>query len=548
MKILFFTVLIIMFNCFLSAIIINIPDDQQTIQEGIDVAVDGDTVLVQPGIYHENINYNGKNITVASLFITTQDSVYINQTIIDGSYSGSVVTFESGEDSTAILRGFTIINGEATQGGGIHCANSSPKIDNILVTENYSGHGAGIYLNDFNGTLSNCQIISNSCFCGWGGGIYIDESNITLQNSIIQDNTSSLDCDPYESGYGGGIYCRYSYIELENVNISNNYSNYMGGGICLINSMANIYRSIMNNNESTNGGAIWFSSNESNSLNIVNTMIFQNFASYNGSAIKNLSDSPISIMNSTICENLSDYGGAIVIGNNASLYLINDICWNNYPYAISHYTDDPVYIYITYSNILGGQNGIDVMYNTELYWLDGNINQNPYFIAPNEWNYQLSDSSLCIGAGIDSCEINDILFNSPNLDIIGNPRPNPVGSMPDMGAYENPFGEPQLGINIYDSSNIKFHLNNYPNPFNPSTTISFSILEKDKEKPVTLNIYNIKGQKVKTLVNNKFDAGEHSVVWDGRDFKGKPVSSGIYFYKLKIDGKNIDTKRCLLLK
>jgi len=56
----------------LSATIINIPEDQTTIQEGINVAVDGDTVLVQPGIYLENINFEGKEISVASLFLTTQ--------------------------------------------------------------------------------------------------------------------------------------------------------------------------------------------------------------------------------------------------------------------------------------------------------------------------------------------------------------------------------------------------------------------------------------------------------------------------------------------
>ncbi|MCK4654337.1 MAG: hypothetical protein KAU01_07825, partial [Candidatus Cloacimonetes bacterium] len=128
---------------FLYATIINIPADQPTIQAGINVAVDGDTVLVQPGTYFENTNYNGKNITVGSLFITTQDTTYISNTIIDGGQPSnpdcaSVVTFESGENSYAILTGFSLFNGIGTYadpsgsgyyhyyGGGIFCVNSNP--------------------------------------------------------------------------------------------------------------------------------------------------------------------------------------------------------------------------------------------------------------------------------------------------------------------------------------------------------------------------------------------------------------------------------------
>ena len=94
--------------------VIEIPGDYATIQAGIEAASEGDTVLVSPGTYVENINYGGKNIVVGSLFMTTGDTSYISSTIIDGNQAGSVVSFESGEDATAVLSGFTIQNGKAT--------------------------------------------------------------------------------------------------------------------------------------------------------------------------------------------------------------------------------------------------------------------------------------------------------------------------------------------------------------------------------------------------------------------------------------------------
>ena len=86
---------------------------------------------------------------------------------------------------------------------------------------------------------------------------------------------------------------------------------------------------------------------------------------------------------------------------------------------------------------------------------------------------------------------------------------------------------------------------NYPNPFNPSTTISFSIPEQSK---IQVLIYNIKGQKVKTVTNESFDKGNHSVVWNGVDDSGKNVSSGVYFYNLNVNGTSKAIKKCLLLK
>ncbi|MCK4654383.1 MAG: T9SS type A sorting domain-containing protein, partial [Candidatus Cloacimonetes bacterium] len=82
------------------------------------------------------------------------------------------------------------------------------------------------------------------------------------------------------------------------------------------------------------------------------------------------------------------------------------------------------------------------------------------------------------------------------------------------------------------------------NPFNPETTINYSLKENAK---VSLNIYNIKGQKVKTLVDEQLQQGEHSAIWNGRGSNGNQVSSGIYFYKMKTDNFE-KTRKMILIK
>lgn len=86
---------------------------------------------------------------------------------------------------------------------------------------------------------------------------------------------------------------------------------------------------------------------------------------------------------------------------------------------------------------------------------------------------------------------------------------------------------------------------NYPNPFNPETTISFSIPDESK---IELSVFNIKGQKIRTLVNNILEKGNHSIVWDGKSESGKTVSSGVFFYRLSVNDRSKSVQKCLMLK
>ncbi len=102
------------------------------------------------------------------------------------------------------------------------------------------------------------------------------------------------------------------------------------------------------------------------------------------------------------------------------------------------------------------------------------------------------------------------------------------------------------GIESGDMLPDKLELfNNFPNPFNPETTISYQLPENSK---VELTVYNLKGQKVKQLVSEQFSAGHHSVVWDGKDENDKSVASGVYFYRLNVNKKTEKVKKMLLLK
>jgi uncharacterized ion transporter superfamily protein YfcC len=144
------------------ATVIDIPATYPSIQTGIDSSSNGDTILVQPGIYIENINYTGKNVTVASLYLITGDTSYVYNTIIDdsgfnlsGTY-GSVVTFHTNENSLAQLIGFLITNGSgnawfvmgipARYGGGVFVQNANPTIHHLRLIHKKGGIGGNLIL------------------------------------------------------------------------------------------------------------------------------------------------------------------------------------------------------------------------------------------------------------------------------------------------------------------------------------------------------------------------------------------------------------------
>ncbi|MGC9337059.1 MAG: T9SS type A sorting domain-containing protein, partial [Candidatus Cloacimonadia bacterium] len=115
---------------------------------------------------------------------------------------------------------------------------------------------------------------------------------------------------------------------------------------------------------------------------------------------------------------------------------------------------------------------------------------------------------------------------------------------PNVGTVVVPVTVTIIEEGINDVPSISTKLDqNYPNPFSTSTTISFSLSPNYKGDP-QIKIYNIKGQCIREL-KIKFN---EEAVWDGKDESGKAVSSGIYFYRLEVGDKVIDTKKCLILR
>lgn len=538
------TFLLIIIPCFVYAntiiVDINGTGDYFTIQEGINNASIGDTVLVYPGTYFEIVDFSGKDIVVASLYLTQQDTSFISQTIIDGNNENyRLVRFTNGESENAKLVGFTITHASVPQGysekmysvglgiyingsspvieknriinndyndwyfigGGIVMENSSAKITGNIIQNNYMAfHGGGIYISKCTGTLiENNQILHNMLTSGYavsyGAGIYIDSSQyILVRNNVINDNYFN------NAGYGGGLYIlRSNHILVLNNSIDHN-GNYgqQGGGILTTHSSA---------------------------IAIVGNLLYNNRAKWHGGGLY-LNDSEVLLANNTICFNQGlspDGDGGGLACKNSSPVIQNTILYSNIAASSGNqvFLDanaDPDFFY---SDVEGGISAFglaDTVSYNGLY--ENNIDSSPQFILSGDHPYNLDNGSPCINAG--NPDTNGLYL--PAFDLYGATRI--IHDTIDMGSYEYQF---VTDINIRSAPG---NLLVYPNPAKGKFTIH---IPNDQFKKGLLIVYDIEGNPVSKCQMDK-QADEY-------DFSFLP--GGIYFVKI-ISGDFIETEPIIL--
>jgi len=380
---------------------IYVPDDHPTIQGAIDASFNGDTVIVRPGSYVENIDFIGKAITVRS----EQGAA---MTTIDGSQVGTVVAFVSGEGLDSVLDGFTLTNGVGRYyaywycGGGIFCSGSSPTITSNTISANSAGRE--------------------------GGGIYCTSSSPTITNNTITGNQAS---SPY-LGNGGGIYCHSSSPSIENNTISENAANatYSNGGgiICVASSSLTIENNIITENSANCGGGIHC---DRSSPAIANNIITGNTTDW-GSGISCDTSSP-TITNNTVSGNSAGQGGGgIFCYNKSSATITNTILWNNHaPEGKEIWIGNSSYpstITISYSDVEGAQSSVHVSTNCTLNWGAGMIDADPLFADTAGGDYHITWNSPCLDGGDNSVV-------TESFDFEGDPR-IALGFVVDMGADE----------------------------------------------------------------------------------------------------------------
>jgi parallel beta-helix repeat protein len=394
--------------------IIRVPQDQPTIQDGINAANNGDTVLVSPGTYYENIDFKGKAITVRS-------SGGAGVTTIDGGKVAQVVTFDSGEIQSSVLKGFTIRNGfpssNSFPAGGISIGNSSPSIIHNVITQN-GGCGIAVYYGApviENNTVSynsgdDCNPAEGTGILLYGQGTQYGMGSVQIIGNRIVHNVAAPD------GNGAGIYLWIGGAPLIQNNIiafnqAGTYSS--GGGITMQNSGAPVIvqNLIVGNKAGTVGGGLDLEiPNDGSTALMVNNTIADN-----STANENQGPTGPEVY-------VSGFYGTMAFWNNIfagatenavvycdPLYGAPSPSFNNND-AFSAKGGD-------YAGACAGETG-----------QNGNISANPKFVNPTKRNFQLRRGSPAINAGSNSAP--DI----PKKDLAGHKRI--VGGIIDMEAYE----------------------------------------------------------------------------------------------------------------
>ena len=312
-----------------------VPDHFSTIQGAISdtSVVDGDIIIVRDGLYSENLNFLGKAITVKS-------ENGPNSTTIDGTGSGSVVSFVNGEGKDSVLEGIALVNGSGTYvgayayGGGIFCDNaSSPTLRDNIMAGSACDYGAGLACTpNCHPLVTGGQIVGNSALKN-GAGVYAEGSNIVLRDVFLAGNKADeggggvfiiLDSNPIIEGcsftgntapgtvaHGGAMHLMLgsgsAHAYIRNNEIYGNQASGAGGGLYLMNSSATLLNnSVMYNNSGTQGGGIYVSGGSQYTYLLRDSILWQNSSSISGFQIYKDTGTDLTV---AYCDVMGDWVG-----------------------------------------------------------------------------------------------------------------------------------------------------------------------------------------------------------------------------------------------
>jgi len=424
-----------------------------SIQQGIVAAATGDTVLVAPGTYVEVVDFLGKDITVASHFLITQDTSFVSQTIIDGNHANHrLVRFTGGETRDARLYGFTITNayyGYAPEsyfdpeGLGIYIWNSSPVVEYNRVVNSEYGYqyidGGGVVLDNSSALLRHNLIRMNK-YAFTGAGVYIRSgSEVLLEKNIIEDNRTF---SGYGVAYGAGLYLSnsQSVVIRENI-IRDNVADFgYGAGIYLsgCNDILIVSNTISDNLcYGVGGGGVHV---EGSSVALVNNLITGNRAEHGG-GIDFFQSSAI-LANNTLAGNKADIykqfnqGGGISCEESSPVLYNNILFFNsalqggNQVYLADDASDPAFY----HCDVEGGTAAFGLEAGVSYSGAyENNIDLDPLFTNAGDHPFNLDDYSPCINTG----KLDTTGLYLPPYDLSGMPRMSQ--DTVDIGAYEYQF-------------------------------------------------------------------------------------------------------------
>jgi parallel beta-helix repeat protein len=231
----------------------NHPCDFQSIQQAINMADPGTTILVYSGLYQEHIDFGGKPIHLRSE--TPTDPDVVAATIIDGQGSGRVIRCTSGEPPNTVIEGFTIRNGQALHGGGMFIQNASPTVrHNVFANNSAVSVGGGMAIFNSSSIVQRCMFINNTA-SNSGGGMYTENSSqLAVQDCTFENNTA---------GSGGGIANLASSPVLSDIDFDGNTADNWGGGMYNATSSAPVMFDMVfrNNSAGALGGGMYSSPN-----------------------------------------------------------------------------------------------------------------------------------------------------------------------------------------------------------------------------------------------------------------------------------------------